>query len=94
MPQGNHHTTPPGLWYYNPTTQSVRKLFMGSCIKLSATLFGLWLLSEYRALAYKYTYKNFIGKTMSLGPLSKLTHEPLSAEEIDRLKEANKSSHQ
>lgn len=88
MPEGNHHTTPPGLWYQEPTTSSIPKLLARSAGKIAA-LFGiLFVFDRYRSLQWTYTYTRFIGKTMSLGTITTDTHEPLSVEEIDRLKGA------
>lgn len=86
MPQGNAHVTPPGLWYQEPKPSSYRKLFFKSCRNVLAFSVIVTCLQQYRSLSWNYTYKSFIGRTMSLGKLTVLDHEPLSAEEIDRLK--------
>lgn len=93
MPQGNAGVVPPGLWYNPVTTSSIPKLVRGSLLQLFGVCFMFYALSEHRSLAYKYTYTDFIGKTMSMGKLTVLTHEPLSAEEVDRLKAEQKNSH-
>lgn len=88
MPQGNAGALPSGLWNRNPTTSSLPRLIWGTV--RTHLLLGVvfFCVQEYRALGWKYTYPSFIGKTISLGTISTDTHEPLSTEEIDRLKEA------
>lgn len=88
MPQGNAHQTPPGLWYKEPNTSSIPKLCMKSAGKLALVFSAIFLLDRYRSLSWKYTYTNFIGKTMSFGNLTTLTHQPATVGEIDRLKAA------
>lgn len=90
MPQGNAHVLPSGLWQMNPNSASIPKLVLKTMGKIAALAFSIYLLAEYKSMAYKYTYKPFIGRSMTLGTGSLLTHEPLSATEIDKLKEAEK----
>lgn len=51
----------------------------------------MYALFSFRDLQRFYTYANFRGKVLSLGNISSLTHEPLSVEEIDKLKEAERA---
>lgn len=88
MPQGNAHELPHGIWWTDPTTSSYKRLLLRSAARFAGFAFVWYCIFEYRSLAYKYTYTQFIGKTMTLGSSIKLNHEPLSVEEIDKLKEA------
>lgn len=88
MPEGNHHHTPHGLWYQEPTPSSVPRLFAKTAGKIGGLLTFYYLFNQFRSIQWTYTYTSFIGKTMSFGKISTFTHEPLSVEEIDRLKAA------
>lgn len=85
MPQGAHHFTPPGLWYQTPKTSTIPRLLLGSFSQLLMGVAVYFGIVEFRKLQYTYTYKNFIGRTMSFGNVTTLTHEPLSTAEIDKL---------
>lgn len=61
---------------------------MGSVGRVAIVITSVFLIDRYRSMAWNYTYTNFIGKTMSFGKLTTLTHEPATVEEIDRLKAA------
>lgn len=86
MPQGNAHTIPHGYWFFNPSTNKLSHLVLQSCGKLVLLGFCLTGVHYYRSMSWKYTYNSFIGRTMTLGTTSIDTHEPLSVEEIDKLK--------
>lgn len=88
MPIGNHHMSPHGFWTIPPTNLKLSGLILGSVGKIAITLAGFAVIASYRSIAYNTTYINFKGKTMSLGPMTILNHEPLSVEEIDKLKQA------
>jgi hypothetical protein len=89
MPAGNHHYTPSGFWYQNPSGSTIPRLVFRSV--RSVAFLGLVIVSinAYKALQVDYTYTNFIGKTMTYGKVSQYTHEPASAETIDKLKAEN-----
>lgn len=88
MPQGNHHMTPSGNWVHDPTTSSIPKLMWITARRVAGMAAIIAALVGFRSLSYKYTYTNFLGKTMSLGTITTATHEPLSVEEVDKLKAA------
>lgn len=88
MPQGNSQFLPSGIWSFGPTTASVPRLFLRTCRNLTGFIFVCYLLSEWRVMQSKKVYNRFVGRTMTLGTLNTDTHEPLSVEEIDKLKAA------
>lgn len=86
MPHGNHHSVPHGIWFFEPTTRSVGKLVLKSCRNVALSFLALTAFYEYRSLAWKYTYNNFVGRSMIYGAHTTNTHEPASMEYIDQLK--------
>lgn len=86
MPQGNAISQPTGIWHGDPVRFSIPYMMLRTCFRVSlmgTAIAGFWY---FRVLARDYTYTEYIGKTISLGKLSVLTHEPLSVAEIDKLK--------
>lgn len=88
MPVGAAQLFPSGLWVLKPKTTSIPILVATTCVKIAIPLAGLGCLSYLRSLTYNYTYTTYLGKSLSMGHMSNLTHEPLSVEEIDKMKEA------
>ena len=88
MPQGNAAWYPSGLWYFDPkdSKTTVPKLMF----KSARSVFYIYLAYEafhhYRKMGWTYTYPNFVGKSVFCGNLNTLTHEPLTAEQIDQLR--------
>lgn len=86
MPTGNHHLSPPGIWWQEPQTSSIPRLLFRSARQIGCLAFVIYLGQKYRSMSWNYTYTNFLGKTTVFGQKTRLKHEPLSAEEIDKLK--------
>lgn len=88
MPQGNAITRPPGFWHATPPKFSASRVFVKTSFKLLA--FGAVCLTwcHFRELARNYTYSDFVGRSLTYGKVSVLTHEPLSSKEIDRMRAA------
>lgn len=90
MPQGNAGYLPSGLWWMKPDPQTY-----GPLILKSAKLFGLWSTAlgfavSIRYINKHYDRKDFRGRTMIFKDFTTATHEPLSVEEVDKLKEAER----
>lgn len=86
MPAGNHHYTPNGFWWQTPSSATLPRLVLGSI--RNSILAGLSVVAycAWRSLQYNHTYTCFQGKTITMGKMTLLTHEPASVEEIDKLK--------
>lgn len=91
MPVGNKHYTPSGIWWEQPAPRTYGPLFAKTFIKNGLTILAIFGLWAWRDMQQNYTYTNFRGKMMTFGNLSSLTHEPLSVEEIDKLREAERN---
>lgn len=88
MPHGAAQIFPSGNWVHRPKTTRISRLILRTCVKFCVPFLGLGFLSYLRSLTYNYTYTSYIGKSISMGHMSQLTHKPLSVEQIDKLKEA------
>lgn len=86
MPQGNAHMFPPGLWVQRPKNSSIPMLVLGTIGKIAVPFVALGFVWCWSLINCDYVYTSFKGKSISMGHMSQLTHEPLSVEEIDRLK--------
>lgn len=69
---------------------SYKPLFRAAAVKMSVLLLITYGVFKFRDLQQHVTYRNFKGRMMTLGPMSTLTHEPLSVEEVDKLKAAER----
>lgn len=77
---------PPGLWVQKPKSSSIPRLVLGTIGKLATPFAIIGAIYCYGNVSYTYSYPNFKGKSISMGHITRVTHEPLSTEEIDRLK--------
>lgn len=94
MPQGNAGYQPSGLWYFDPlpaNKATVPRLIFKTCRSIFYCYLAYEAIHQWRSMNWKYTYTNFIGKTVIYENFAHMTHEPLPAEEIDKLKEKERA---
>lgn len=86
MPTGKAHSFPSGFWALQLSPTNNRALFLRSCTQASLFILASYALYRYREISWTHTYTSFKGKSLSYGPLTQLTHEPLTTDEVDKLK--------
>lgn len=95
MPQGSAHELPSGIWVENPAKANYSYLIGRSIGRFVQVGIFVFCFDQFRSILWKYTNKQFIGRTLTLRNMSMLEHDPLPPEEIDRMlaeqAEANKS---